>query len=276
MFRFSFLRILGLTLLCVNVASAQQIEKRLPPAARPDSSRDVSRFGTIAGVVSDTNLVPLEGAEVSILRTNVKAHTVLKGRFQILKVPPGEYLLITRRLGFRPVSTLVQVPAGDTARLSYTLERVTQSLEAVVVTEQRQSVRMMEFESRRKLGFGEFMTRDDIEKRGSQFAPDLFRAFMTIDVSPVNAIKHGGQPEYMLMGKRGSATINGPGGGSCPMTVFVDRVPMPFPFDLNLLPSSKDLAGIEVYAGAATAPPQFASNGLGASCGVVLIWTRDR
>ena len=61
-----------------------------------------------------------------------------------------------------------------------------------------------------------------------------------------------------------------------PAAAFVANAVMPFPFDLNLLPSSKDLAGIEVYAGAATAPPQFASNGLGASCGVVLIWTRDR
>jgi hypothetical protein len=48
---------------------------------------------------------------------------------------------------------------------------------------------------------------------------------------------------------------------------------MPTPFNLDLLPTPKSLAGIEVYAGSATIPPQF--NGMNHGCGVILVWTKD-
>jgi hypothetical protein len=57
------------------------------------------------------------------------------------------------------------------------------------------------------------------------------------------------------------------------MIVYVDGVAMPAPFNLDLLPSPRELAGIEVYAGAATIPPQFA--GFNRGCGIILIWTKD-
>lgn len=49
------------------------------------------------------------------------------------------------------------------------------------------------------------------------------------------------------------------------------------PLNLDLLPSPKDVMGIEIYGGAATAPiwlpigPQVAHIG----CGVIMLWTRD-
>ena len=61
--------------------------------------------------------------------------------------------------------------------------------------------------------------------------------------------------------------------GACPMQVYLDQVALPTPFNLDLLPSPKEIAGIEVYAGAATIPPQF--NGFNRGCGVIIVWTRD-
>ena len=57
------------------------------------------------------------------------------------------------------------------------------------------------------------------------------------------------------------------------MQVYLDQVPLPSPFNLELLPPPRDLAGIEVYAGPATIPPQF--NGYNRGCGVILVWTKD-
>jgi hypothetical protein len=57
------------------------------------------------------------------------------------------------------------------------------------------------------------------------------------------------------------------------MTVFVDNIAMPTPFNLDLLPSPRNLMGIEVYNGAATMPPQF--SGMNRGCGVILVWTKD-
>jgi hypothetical protein len=63
------------------------------------------------------------------------------------------------------------------------------------------------------------------------------------------------------------------GQAACFMTVLVDGVAMPAPFNLDLLPSPHDLAGIEVYAGPATIPPQY--SGYNRGCGLILIWTKD-
>jgi hypothetical protein len=61
--------------------------------------------------------------------------------------------------------------------------------------------------------------------------------------------------------------------GACPMQVYLDQVPLPSPFNLDLLPPPKQIAGIEVYAGAATIPPQF--SGMNRGCGVIMVWTKD-
>jgi hypothetical protein len=270
---FRFPLFLAAVLIGASSASAQVIEKRLPGGVRPDTAPAKVSLGTIAGIVSDSNLVPLEGAEVNILRTNVRVHTLANGRFQILKVPAGHYMLITRRLGFRPVTAIVEVPPSDTLRLSYTLDRMPAGLDTVVITERRTSLRMMEFERRRQAAQGEFMSADDIAQRASIFIPDLFRAFKTVDISPVNAGQHGGFPEYIAMSRRGVGSIMGSGAGACPMQIFVDGVAMPSAFDLALLPAPSDLAGVEVYAGAATAPLQYATNDT--RCGLILIWTKD-
>src|SRR5215212_5065978 len=77
-----------------------------PPAPR--------RVGTIDGIVSDTNLVPLQAAFVSVLGTKLRVGTGPNGRFRITKVPAGQYLVIVKRIGYRPTSAVIDVPATDT------------------------------------------------------------------------------------------------------------------------------------------------------------------
>jgi hypothetical protein len=48
---------------------------------------------------------------------------------------------------------------------------------------------------------------------------------------------------------------------------------MPPRFPLELLPTPKEIAGIEVYDGPATVPAQF--SGMDRRCGMVLVWTKD-
>ena len=265
-------RLLSAALTCwvsVSPAGAQRVQSSLP--RRPDSTATAAAavqrlFGAIDGVVSDTNLTPIQAAEVSILRTTLKIGTGPNGRFRITKVTPGQYLLIVRRVGFRPASAIIDVPANDTVRLSYTLERNT-SLDTVRITAQKQSARLAEFQERRKLGFGEFMGLEEIDKRNSVYATELFRKFQSVNVSPsvTSAL-----PIYYALSKREGGTISL---GACPFVVYVDRVPMPTPFNLELLPSPRDLAGIEVYNGASTIPPQY--SGMNRGCGVILVWTKD-
>ena len=247
---------------------AQRVQSQLPRRLDSLAMAAAPRvFGAIDGIVSDTGLGPIQAAEISILRTNLKIGTGPNGRFRITNVSPGQYLLIVRRVGFRPASAIIDVPANDTVRLAYTLERVTLQLDTVKITGQKQSARLAEFYERQRLGFGEFMGPEEIAKRNSVYATDLFRKFLSINVAPSNT---SAIPIYYALSKREGGPVSL---GACPFTVYLDHVLMPTPFNLELLPSPHDLAGIEVYNGAATIPPQY--SGFNRGCGVILIWTKD-
>jgi hypothetical protein len=233
---------------------------QIVPAKRP--------AGIVDGIVSDTGLAPLQGAFVSILGRKIRVGTGPNGRFRITDVPAGQYLLIVKRVGYHPASSAVEVLASDTLRLSYTLEKLRpEELEAVVVRAKSPSMRMAEFEGRRKLGVGEFMTQAEIEEHNAAFSTELFRRFKSVNVSPNHA---GPVTQYYALSARegGNPTV-----GACPMQVYLDQVPLPSPFNLDLLPPPKEIAGIEAYAGASTIPPQF--SGMNRGCGVIMVWTRD-
>ena len=239
--------------------------RRVPPAG---SGIIAGRaIGTIDGIVSDTGLAPIQAAFVSILGTNLRIGTGPNGRFRITKIPAGEYLLIVKRVGFSPVSGVIEVPANDTLRLAYTLERINETLPTVVITEKSPSSRLTEFEQRRRVGMGEFMTAAEIAERNSVYTTELMRNFKTVNVSPSTT---GAITEYFALSHREGGN---PQLGACPMQVYLDEIPLPTPFNLDLLPSPRELAGIEVYSGSATIPPQF--NGMNRGCGAILVWTKD-
>ena len=236
----------SLVVVILHVAAASRVEAQARPA-----------MGVIDGAVTDTNLVSLADATVSILGSTLKVVTGANGRFQILAVPAGHYILVVRRLGFAPVSSAVQVAAGDTVRASFALERLVTALDTVKVAGRRLSMRMAEFEDHRKLGQGQFMTQAEIEKRNAIYPEDLIRSFAGVNVV-------GGHALSKRMGLR-----------SCPMQFFLDGVAIRSPDLTSDLPTPKEIGGIEVYVGSAMVPLQYKTTRGGGSCGVILIWTRD-
>ena len=225
-------------------------------------------LGTIDGIVSDTGLAPLQGAFVTVFGSNLRVGTGPNGRFRITKIPVGQYLLMVKRVGYRPTSAVIQVPETDTLRLSYTLEPVPpEALQPMIVTEKSPSMKMAQFEARRRLGVGEFMTAEEIKQRNSVFSTELVRKFKSVNVSPDHS---GPITQYYAISAREGGN---PQTGACPMKVYLDQVPLPSPFNLDLLPPPRDIAGIEVYAGASTVPLQF--SGFDHGCGAILVWTKD-
>jgi hypothetical protein len=221
--------------------------------------------GVIDGVVTDTNLVSLADATASILGSTIQVVTGANGRFRIHGIPVGEYILVVRRLGYAPSSIALQVAGGDTLRMSFALEKIATALDTVTITAKRYSMRMAEFEEHRKLGFGQFMAQAEIEKRNTVYVGDLVRTFLGVDVGET------------IFGQ--IATSHRFGGtfeqGICPFQVFLDGMPLSAPVNLKDLPSPKDLAGIELYSGAATTPLQYKTTSGGGFCGVILVWTKD-
>lgn len=270
MHRFPTFRLLALVAFLATSAhplSAQARGGSLLPRPAADTARSNVPLGTIDGIVTDTSLAPMRGAFVSILSSKIRVGTGPNGRFRITKVPPGQYLVIVKRAGYHSTSAVVEVPESDTLRLSYTLAPDVTTLAGMTVTAKPLTVRMAEFESRRRLGFGEFMTQEQIDKKNTVFATELFRNFGSINVSPSHTTA---MTEYFPLSKREGGTLSL---GACPMQVYLDQIPLPSPFNLDLLPTPKDIAGIEVYNGSSTIPPQF--NGFNRGCGVILVWTKD-
>jgi len=270
---FRFLLTLGAAgFLCASPAAAQQRARTLPSATPkpPPAAEQGPAKGVIDGMVTDSGFVPMQGAEIGILRTPVKISTGARGRFRITDVQTGTYIITVRRFGYRPMASVIAVNGGDTLRLSYALQPLGAGrLDTVRVTERQTSRNLMEFERRRLLGVGKFLTATDLDKRGSVDVSTVLRGFSTLWVA-----RDDNTGVTSLQSRRDQGNmVYAQGAGACPVQVVVDNIPMPRELDVELLPRPKEIAGIEVYGGPSGTPSQF--GGLDRRCGMVIIWTKD-
>ena len=114
-------RLLALGLVTTFAAFAA---RALPAQERTSISR-----GTIDGIVTDTSLVPLAGATISLLGSSITAKTGENGRFRIVALPPGEYVVLARRIGYASGAVTLHVERGDTLRPSFSLQPINPELE---------------------------------------------------------------------------------------------------------------------------------------------------
>ena len=141
-----------------------------------------------------------------------------------------------------------------------------QALAPVVVAEKAN--RLSGFEERRLRGFGAFMTREEIERRGATTPIELLRGMPGV-------IVRRGAGQDVPISTRGTTAI-GEGGVSelsygCRMAVYIDGVLFSGEYLATAIRPS-EIDGIEVYAGAAEIPAQFKPGNNG--CGAILIWSR--
>lgn len=242
--------------------AAREAEKPAAPRAG---------IGTVDGIVTDTLLRPLGAADISVVGVGARVVTEESGRFRLLQVPAGQYLLVVRRIGYAPTSGIIEVPADDTLRLTYTLSRSVTTLDTMQVRARRVSLRMLEFEQRRRQAQGQFLTQEEIERRGSLQIADFLRGFRGVEVSRVTTEAFAGTQAYSR--REGGGYTQDSQLNYCAMQVLLDGIVLPRNFNLELLPPPKQIAGVEVYSGAATIPPQF--GGPDRRCGVIAVWTRD-
>ena len=94
--------------------------------------------GSLTGHVRSDDATPVSGAVVtatradgSIVRRDVSG---IDGRFRLGLLPPGDYTLVARRLGFRPSSQAgIAVAAGQSTEIEIVLRDAPTALEPVVV-----------------------------------------------------------------------------------------------------------------------------------------------
>jgi TonB-dependent SusC/RagA subfamily outer membrane receptor len=91
--------------------------------------------GTIQGEVREAGSNrPLGTVQVFAPESGRGTLTNASGRFILLNVPPGQVRVEVRGVGYAPANQTVAVGAGETARVTFTLQQTAIALDEVVVT----------------------------------------------------------------------------------------------------------------------------------------------
>ena len=219
--------------------------------------------GAVTLTVHDSIGQGIMGAAVEVKGTDIRGTTDAKGQVRFTAIRMGETTLLVRRLGFSPASAVINVDPRVPAVADVTLTRIVQHLSPVVIrgSASEYTGRLAGFYRRRQMGNGHFLTMLEIEKYHSSHFSDVMRRIPGVRIVSTRMIPHA---------VRFRSNDNG-----CWPLVWLDGSPLPAgEFDVDFI-SPNTVQAVEVYAGAATIPPQFmGARGLG-SCGVIVIWSKE-
>jgi hypothetical protein len=234
----------------VNAPLFAQQPTKVPLPVRADTTRHTGTVWKILGVFDDQG--PIDSVEVRDIITGTHALTTNTGTVALsfLSRPAGTRILL-RKIGYNAFDTTVTTGPADTVPLIIVMTRTAATALPTVVTSARAtslSSKLREFEERVSSGSGaRFITPGQMRKE-----PDGRRLAELL-------LSHGIRP-----GSRGQSM------GRCRVAVYQNGVLLSGA-DQGVK-DAKDLDAVEYYAGSAQVPQQFA--GAGASCGVIVYWTR--
>lgn len=217
------------------------------------------REASIVGrVLKSGTAAPVQGAEIRLLDTSLRAVTNEAGLFRLEGVPSGRHTLTISYLGLESEQFPVQLSPRQTLNVTFHLEtKVLPVAELIVTVDQSVPVsKLSGFYRRSQNGPGYFLTRADIEEMPAARASDLLRRVPGLDIGKRN--RAGQTP--VTMGRR----------TGCAPRFYVDGAFTSY-FNIDNL-EPQDIAGIEVYRGNSEVPIRFKH---GDRCGVIVVWTRD-
>src|SRR5262249_20232606 len=117
-------RIAGVLLAVVAATAAVA---QTPVASRPSSYRT-----RILGVFDSQSGEPIAGAEVIDVLAHVTALTTQTGTVSLAFLPEGATMLRIQKIGFKPVTQIVEISPVDTVPITVLMQSVAQTLPAVV------------------------------------------------------------------------------------------------------------------------------------------------
>lgn len=231
---------------------------------------DISAFvgaenaGQILGRVWDEAGRPVSSAEVRVQgEEETRALTNARGVFVLQDVPAGPQVLLIEHLGYGTQERGLVVRGGRAHDVDIRL--VTEPIELEPITVSVRSRRwfgdLVDLQHRMDLGFGHFLTREDLEARAQ-----MPLGWAMYGIPGVNVADNGtGTFVRFRRAPPTPACMRGP-------VVYLDGM------KYELSPRGFDefntslIEAVELYAGPAQVPGQF--GGSDAQCGVIAIWTR--
>jgi hypothetical protein len=154
----------------------------------------------IVGVSDAATGQALRGAEVVFPELGRTSRTDGLGEARLAGIPTGSHRIRVRYLGYAAADTMLPF-LGDTSGVVFRLERNAVKMEAVEVKAVGPS-RLREFDQRRLIGLGKYMTVDQLDKEGN-------RDFGTVAMSrfPGLRVVHDGDGRPHVASMRGSCGV---------------------------------------------------------------------
>lgn len=226
------------------------------------------RRSTIKGtVVTTSTLAPVAGARVALVGAGRTVRTGTSGAFMFDSLVAGTYLIQVRGVGDETPMTQVPLGRRETIELEVKLGKADAVILPELVTtapgpvQPNNSIEAMrlpeEFVARRKMGMGQYITREEIQERRPPTVADLFRTVRGMAVS-------------CRIGTCTPRPVRSP--RNCSPTVVVDRVATDAGVLAGMVPN--DLEAIEIYLGLSTLPAEYLRAPFRAECGMIVVWTR--
>ena len=246
----------------------------------------------VTGVVRDSSGAPLAGAEVSAQGTRRTVLTDRNGAFQLTGVDTGTSVVTVRRLGYAPASTLMRLVDGENRMADVVLLPVARELDTVSTTEQqlwREYPLLREFEENRRIGLGQFVTREMLARNQGGFITPHFQQMRGLQIIRSTRVSQNAwvasthNPTTSCTILEGRSTLQpieeitprrDADCNYCFPTVFLDRSRLaPQGVAANIGAFHPDmLQAIEVYTGGAGTPPRYIDSQSG--CGVIVFHSR--
>ncbi|HEY5219342.1 MAG TPA: carboxypeptidase-like regulatory domain-containing protein [Gemmatimonadaceae bacterium] len=242
----------------------------------------------LSGTVShDSTHGPIAAAEVRLPQLDRITATSTTGEFRFDQLPAGRYEITIRAVGFAAWTDSVDVANDHPTRRDFALHPVAVPLDTVRTRASGQryiSPMLRAFEQRRLSHEGGYFVSDSEFRRDDNIP---LATLLTRHIAGLMKVNGQGSMQYVASGRStgndGGPIFQSKGGAHvwCFATIYIDGVlrfvgpdsPSNPPPDLNEL-NADDFAGAEYYPGGASVPAEY--NATGSSCGVLLLWTRER
>ncbi len=220
---------------------------------------EYGKSATIHGVVRDAGKAPLVGANIDVDGIAAQSKTDANGRFTVMSVPTGSRTIAIRSLGYAPLFQPIAVLENNNEEIQ--VDMLATSLRSVNINAKNVSPLQLDFEQRRREGFGVFKDSIEIVKHTNIRA--VFQAIPSLVTTGKDT------QSFYLYTPGQSLSTNNPAGG-CPANVYIDGKPSDT-IVLGTL-SKEQIAAIEIYIRQEMAPAKYLM--LTNNCGVVLVWTK--
>lgn len=214
---------------------------------------------SMVGTVKDSIGRPIADAELQVGALTTRTDTI--GRYYLAFPRSDSIVVHVRRMGFERM-TFTVTPAYVAANsVEVRLRAVPQSLVAVTVAERdvRSRTVMEGFDFRRARGNGIFLTREQIERKGTHQLSNVLRGERGVE------IVRGRNGRMMLRFAQWRSKAN------CEPQIWLDGRHVRN-MEIDDYPAS-ELEGIELYDGPASTPGEFIRGPI-INCGTVVLWSR--